>query len=231
MKFVRGAVFFLVVLLCLNANAVYMDGSSVATELTAGDLDSAPEGVQVGWFKYTMDISWDLDGQGTAISHWDIILKLGCAVEDHLFVFGGFESPVSGQSTSEAYPEEPFTVNWFGILNRDGDPPLGISDPLLKYEYPARDEFGNPIPPTEEAGSTGYGVFWYYSNVIPQNGSDGNGAPWTNALVAKGGVHTVVWGDLTGDAPSCNVVEVPEPTTVVLFGLGSLVLLRRRISS
>jgi hypothetical protein len=219
----------LVLLLCPNAIAVFIDGVSVATQVTAEDLASSPEGVQVGWFKYTMDISWDLNGQGTAISHWDLILKLGCAELDHLIAFGGFESAVSGQSTSEENPAEPFTVNWYGLLNRNGDPPTGITDPVIKYEQPVLDEYGNPVPPAEEPGPEGYGVFWYYANILPQNGSDGNGAVWSNALVAKGGVQTVVWGDLEGDAPSCTVIgNVPEPTTILLLGMGSLLILRKR---
>jgi hypothetical protein len=229
-KVVRGVCLVVIVLCCSNANATYINGTSTATKVTADDLAAAPDGVQAGWYKYTMDITWDLDGQGTSISHWDLILKNGCAEMDHLFIFGGFDSSVSGQSTSEAYPEEPFTVSWSGILNRNGDPPTGISDPLIKYEYPALDEYGNPIPPAEEAGPAGYGEFWYYANIVPQNGSDENGSPWVNALVGKGGVNTVIWGDLIGDAPSCVVIpgEVPEPSTIILLGLGGMALLRKR---
>ncbi|MHC5076381.1 MAG: PEP-CTERM sorting domain-containing protein [Planctomycetota bacterium] len=65
--------------------------------------------------------------------------------------------------------------------------------------------------------------------MLPQNGSDGNGAVWENALVAKAGSNNV-WGNLTGDAPSCTVVpgQVPEPSTIILLGLGSLALIRKR---
>jgi hypothetical protein len=228
-KVIVGVCAVFIVLCCSIANADLLTGTSTASQVTADDLAAAPEGVHIGWYKYTIDVSWELTVQGGGMSHWDLILKLGCAELDHLFGFGGFESNISGLSTSEDFPEEPFTVNWFAYLNRNGDPAVGISDPLVKYEFPVLDENGDPIPPAEEPGADGYGVFWYYANVLPQNGSDGNGAVWENALVAKAGSNTV-WGNLTGDAPSCTVIpgEVPEPSTIILLGLGSLALIRKR---
>jgi len=204
-----------------------IQGTSVATEITADDLGTAPEGVEIGWYKYTMEISWDLNGQGDAISHWDLIVKAGCAAEDHVFVFGGYQDPVSGQSTSEDYPEEPYTVNWYGYLSLEGDPPTGIPGPLIKYEQPVLDEDGYPIPPAGAPGADGHGTFWYYCNVIPQDGPDGDGQElWEDILVAKAGATTVVWGDLTGEAPSCQIV--PEAGTWALLLLAGLALLKRR---
>ncbi len=222
-----SGVFCLCVLFCASTDAVFIQGTSVATEITADDIGTVPEGVEVGWYKYTMEISWDLNGQGDAISHWDLIVRAECTSEDHVFVFGGYQDPVSGQSTSEDYPDEPYTVNWFGYLSLEGDPPTGIPGPLIKYEQPVLDQYGDPIPPAGDPGADGHGTFWYYSNVIPQNGPDGNGQEsWENVLVAKGGTTTVVWGDLTGDAPSCQIV--PEPATLGLVLFADLVLLRRR---
>ncbi len=224
--FTVSGVVCLCVLFCASAGAVFIQGTSVATEITADDIGTVPEGVEVGWYKYTMEISWDMNGQGVALSHSHLLLKAGCASEDHEFLFGGYQNPVSGQSTSEDHPDEPYTVNWFGYLSLEGDPPTGVPGPLLKYEQRVLDQYGDPILPAEDPGADGHGTFWYYCNVIPQNGSDGDGQElWENVLVAKGGATTVVWGDLTGDAPSCQII--PEPATLGLL-LGGLPLLGRR---
>ena len=137
-----------------------------------------------------------------ALSHSNVLLKAGCASEDHEFLFGGYQDPVSGQSTSEDHPDELYTANWFGYLSLEGDPPTGVSGPLIKYEQPVLDQYGDPIPPAEDPGADGHGTFWYYCNVIPQNGSDGDGQePWENVLVAKGGDDNNSLGRFNGRCP------------------------------
>ena len=54
----------------------------------------------------------------------------------------------------------------------------------------------------KESRSVDHGTFWYYCNVIPQNGSDGDGQElWENVLVAKGGGDNSSLGRFNGRCP------------------------------
>ncbi|MHC4619727.1 MAG: PEP-CTERM sorting domain-containing protein [Planctomycetota bacterium] len=181
-----------------------INGTSTATLVTGGPYD--------GWYLYEINIEWDLhvDGQGTALSHWDLVLLTGCASLDHLIEF---DTP-AGHSTTVDKPGNPEAMGWSGYFLREGDPGAGITEPVVKYNDPF-------VPEDAQPGEQGYGTFSFYANIIPEYGT------YENALVAKAGVGVdVVYGDLTGAYPSCTII--PEPTTLLLLGLGGLALLRRR---
>lgn len=193
---------FCTVTVCAQLVPPDIDGTSTVTQVTGGPYD--------GWYLYEISIEWDLDGQGAGLSHWDVILKTGCASPDHLI---GFDTP-AGYSTTENEQTNPMAMGWSGHFNRDGDPTLGVSDPVIKYNTPF-------FPDTAEPGEQGYGTFSFYANIIPEHGT------YENALLAKGGVEVeLVYGDLTGAYPSCTVI--PEPATILLLGLGAVALLRKR---
>jgi hypothetical protein len=178
-----------------------IEGASTATLVT----DPGP---YLGWYLYELDIAWELNGPGSGLSHWDVLLKVGCAAEDHLIEF----PDPGGWSTSEQFPDDPYSVSWDGYFERYGEPTIPSTDPLLKYEQTP----GQPY----EAGPEGYGRFWFYSNIIPEYGT------YEEALAGKAGVQPIVFGDLIGAYPSCTTT--PEPTTLSLLALGGLLLARRR---
>ena len=73
------------------AQVPWIAGTSSATVV------SDPGSPHDGWYLYVMDISWDLDHQGVGLSHWDLLLKTGCAELDHLIEF----PDPAGESTSD----------------------------------------------------------------------------------------------------------------------------------
>lgn len=194
------------VLVCLQVSPLfasleppYIDGTSTATFVVGGPLD--------GWWLYEMDIEWNLTNNGGgSLSHFDLIFNTGCPTASEPSNFALF----TGQSTGEDYPDDPTAVDWTGYF-QIGDPSLDpeITNPILKYnEY------------TEDPGITGYGTFTFYSIAEPKTGI------FDDALVAKDGIATPdIYGNLSGDVPSCTV---PEPATVCLLGLGALGLIRRK---
>jgi hypothetical protein len=178
----------------------YIEGTSTATLIVGGARD--------GWYYYEMEINWDLDGTGAGLSHLDMILGLECAELDHLVEF---DSP-AGFSTTETEPTNPTAMGWTGYFERDGDPTSGEPNPAIKFNDPY-------FPGDAEPGSDGYGTFSFYSNIVPADGT------LADALFAKSGSGAEdVFGDLVGDYPSCTIV--PEPATIMLLCIGSLVVCR-----
>ena len=183
------------VILCLCwapafANSVI--GMATATQIT----DPGPHYL---WFRYDFEITWT-DGKGEGLSHWDLILKTGCASSDHLIEFddpAGVSSP-------------PANTEWTGYFVRGGDGSIPGDEPVVKYNSP-----------TFEPEPSGSGTFSFYANILPEVAPDPN-----LFLVTKAG-GTITYGNLTGDIPSCTTT--PEPATALLLLIGAPLLgLRRR---
>lgn len=208
----RNKQFFIVVValvVCIFASASfavlvppYIEGTSTATLVVGGARD--------GWYYYQMEVSWDLDGPGSGLSHLDLLIELECAELDHLVEF---DVP-AGFSTTETELTNPTAMGWSGYFNRTGDPTTGLTNPALKFNDPY-------FPVDAEPGPTGYGTFSFYSNILPENGT------LVDGLFAKSGSGVEdIFGDLTGDFPSCTIV--PEPATIMLLCIGSFVICRRK---
>ncbi len=200
------------VLLCVVSLPLFAEVSPpyITAQSTATLITEA--GPRHGWYLYEIDVEWNLGSQqGSGLSHWDVILKSGCAVADHLIEF---DTP-AGFSTSETLPLDPNAMGWTGYFGRTGDPSLdpGVTQPLVKFD----EDF---YPSGAEPGKEGYGTFYFYANIIPEYGTYGN------AVVAKAGQIEDTYGELTGAYPSCTII--PEPAALSLLALGGLAMLMKR---
>jgi len=199
---------FVVVILCSCTLPMYAGMVSPSSISGVSTATLQTEGEYAGWYLYEIDFQWSLYGRGAGLSHWDLILKDGCAEEDHLIVF---DTP-AGFSTRWGRLCKPNAMSWTGYFERKGDKSIGLNKPVVKYDGPH-------IPKWAVAGSKGYGTFWFYSNIVPEYGT------YDNVLVAKSGCR-VICGDLSGAYPSCTIV--PEPATVLMLGVSSMLFIKKR---
>ena len=190
-------------LIALPSSAIevpYIWADGTATLLT----DPGPH---QGLYLYEVYVEWDLDGAGTGLSHWDVILEGLCDLESILVEF---DTP-AGYSTSTEHPNDPGALGWSGYFERDGDPTIPGDNPVVKFNDPR-------FPSTEEPGEQGRGTFSFFTNAPPQYGT------FPDAVVAKYGIGET-FGEYTGAYPTC----IPEPTVTALLGIGVLgILLKRR---
>lgn len=195
----------MVLVACAEAEAYIISAVGTAEQITAGDY--------AGWYKYSYDVEWNLS---KALSHLDVVLKDGCAQEDHLFAFApdtgeAVDGLSTGGSWHTGYPVS-LTVPYSGSVELAGDPSIDLDRVLAKWE-----------PTDGQAGNQGVGTFWFYSNVIPEYGE------YEGVVVAKNG-RNVTFGDLSGAYPSCSVppTHTPEPGTLALLVWGVVAVIVRR---
>lgn len=195
----------MVLVACAQADAYLISALGTAEQITAGDY--------AGWYKYSYDVEWNL---AKGLSHLDLVLKDGCAQEDHLFAFAPDTGEAGdGLSTGDNWHVgDPIslTVAYSGSVELAGDPSIGLGGVLAKWE-----------PTGGQPGKQGVGTFWFYSNVIPEYGE------YEGIVIAKNG-RNATSGDLSGAWPSCSVPHTPEPGTLALlvWGLVAVVVRRRQ---
>ena len=158
------------------------------------------KGAYYGWFLYTIELSWDFQGRGAGLSHWDLILKAGCGADVLIIII---EDPAGICLAGDEI------ISWGGTFELK-DPSLKPKAfaPLKKYESRG------------EAGAWGSGIFYFISNIIPEYEG-----PYDDVLVGKAGQIPNVYGRLEGAYPSCTII--PEPVTLSLLGTGLLLVWRR----
>ncbi len=202
----KSVTFISVVFLCVIAlpslatDIPWIWADSTATLLTE-------PGPHQDWYLYEVYVEWDLNGAGTGLSHWDVILETLC---DPNNILVEFDTP-AGYSTSIEHPNDPTVLGWSGYWEPDGDPTVPGNNAAIKFNEPHFPLSG------ETPGEEGRGTFYYYATAPPQYGT------FPDAVVAKYGAGET-FGDLTGAYPSC----IPEPTVTALLGIGALALFFKR---
>ncbi len=194
----------LVALPSLAIEIPYIWAESTATLLADPDPHQ-------GWYLYEVYVEWDLDGVGTGLSHWDVLLETLCNPNNILVEF---DTP-AGHSTSQEHPDDPTVLGWTGHWEPDGDPNVPGDDPAIKFNEPYFPASG------ETPGEQGRGTFFFYATAPPQYGT------FPDAVVAKYGAGET-FGELSGAYPLC----IPEPSVITLLPVGLLAFfLKRRAST
>lgn len=175
--------------------------------------------VETGVWKYTIDMQWDFsdDGFQNGLSHWDIDVCFPLkddtteVIDDIWFedVEYPYLSGIDGTSTpdGEGAPDD---VLWFASIDTLNN--------TIKYEQPMLVDPAHTDPVVlTEPGVSGEGTFWFYSTIAPVDDVTDFGILGAKADTAS------FEGTLSGDW-----VCVPEPATLMLLTLGSLMVARKR---
>lgn len=206
------AVSFATYVSCPGNSAIAAHSS--ATLIEGGEYD--------GWYKYTIEMKWSFD-RWPGLSAWGIILKPGCCAPDHLIEFDQW----AGYSTSRRHPDDPDALGWSGyFVKHNGDNGECFDTHCCGTD--CRElcgvAFGRPYNvKCDLPGKTGHGTFSFYSNIIPEYGR------YQNKVVGVNGIcGGLVRGDLRGAYPSCTIVPEPATMAIMVMGLATVVIRRRR---
>ena len=181
----------IVITLVLTAIVVFASGAALA-DCVSGTVTAEFQAVGpfAGLYKYTLDFTWDTP-QG--LSNVTLDCGFDCPLEacTHIWLF---DTP-SGTSDGEPAP---CTVNYAGEFNCEGNPSIGNTNPVVKWDALA-DSTGC------EPASTGSGTLCFYTEVAPQPNSS------NPVFLVKNGT-SVCSGVLTGDCPAACPVPVEQVT-------------------
>lgn len=167
-----------------------------------GNISVESSDSPLGAFKYTLDVTWDMDSQ-YALSHLDLMVDMAggtCSCAD----FANYINFDTISGTSDGTYGS--TVNYYSELACNGDPSLGIEGIFFKFE---------PFEGESEPAPVGSGSFVFYSDLagVPVNEE-------LLALVDKAAL-TSCTGTLTGFFPGmvCSPVANDELSLDAIKGL------------
>jgi hypothetical protein len=163
-----GTLFLALLIVVPSASADCVSGSITAAIEDGGPYD--------GLYKYTVDLQWDTP-QG--LSHVTLDCGFGACPAAACAEGWLFATPAGTATGDEC------TVEFDGVFNCDGDPSIGYTDPIIKWN--ALDLNGC------EAEKTGSAVLCFYTSVAPVPGV-------LPVILVKNG-ENVCEGTITGDCP------------------------------
>jgi hypothetical protein len=189
----------------MNLRALYLllialfASPALADCLIWGNSEGFPsDDPTLGTWRYELTVSWDNSMYG--MSHLDLIIDdgLNCSTSD---LGSGLTFPGVG---GDGFGEDGCALQYDSYLSPDGDPSLGLFQPMIKFEP---QEYSGC-----EAGEVGTAVLVFYSDYPPYPVADHN-----MALVEKYAGFMCV-GNLTGVFPALPC----SPVAAEVIDWGSL---------
>lgn len=172
----------------LAAGLIVLSAASVSAQCVSGSVEAEFQvsGPFAGLWKYTIDFSWDT-AQG--LSNVTLDCGFGECVNEACTAIWMFDTPAG------TGPGDGCTIEFDGEFNCSGNPSIGFTDPVLKW-----DAIGECQP--ENMGSA---TLCAYTNIGPHPDSQ------LPIILIKNG-QNVCEGEVTGDCPSPCTVPTEETT-------------------
>ena len=171
---------------------VVFPGSVASAQCVSGTITAELQGSGsfAGLYKYTIVITWDTP-QG--LSNVTLDCGFGECVQQACEQTFAFDS-LAGTSDGEP---EPCTAGYSGEFNCNGNPSVGVTDPIVKWAALNGDC---------EPGRTGTATLCFYTNLPPNAGSE------QPVFLVKNG-QNVCQGQITGDCPVSPCTVPTRPST------------------